>query len=109
MNSFAGSLPMPPSLSALTNNHGKLGRIKSAPYKAWQAGASAVLRAAWRAQGSPAFQPHIGITYHLGLNYKGDIANREKALTDLLVQTIPGFPDDRWIDKMEIERVPEIE
>ncbi|RVT93716.1 hypothetical protein [Sphingomonas crocodyli] len=109
MNVFAVTLPMPPALSALTNNVPKRGRVKSKPYKAWQEGASAVLRAAWRAQGSPKFEPHLIVTYHLGLNYTGDIANREKALTDLLVQTIPNFPDDRWIDRMEIERVPGID
>lgn len=111
MNCFAVTLPMPPS----TNNmfatvlvKGKPRRIISREYKAWRLDASGEIFTAWTAQGKPAFGPHLLLTIHIGLDYRGDISNRIKAIEDSLGESIPDFPDDRYIERIEIERVPGI-
>lgn len=107
MNVLAFSLPMPPSSNNMfATFNGR--RIISREYKAWREGARADILDAWTAQGQPKFQPHLSMTLALGLNYRGDISNRVKAVEDAL-SVIPGFPDDRWIDRIEIERVPGID
>lgn len=111
MNVFAFSVSMPPSSNGMFTTiviKGRVRQIISRDYKAWKKVEADHLLSKWRAAGSPAFSPHLGLTIHLGLNYRGDIDNRVKPLTDLL-RAIPGFPDDRWIDRIEVERVQEIE
>lgn len=108
MNSFAFSISMPPSANnmfATVIIKGKVRQIISRDYKAWKKGEAEKLVASWRAAGAPAFDRHLALTIHLGLNYKGDIDNRVKPITDLL-RAIPDFPDDRWIDRISVERVP---
>lgn len=106
---FAVSVPMPPSannmfVNAPASQMGS-GRFPSSEYKRWRQDASTIVNAAWLKQGRPRFGPHLSLTIHLGLNYKGDLDNRIKPLLDLLDKSIPDFPNDRWIDRIEIERV----
>lgn len=109
MNSFACTLPMPPSANNMFATDFKTKRrFITKAYAAWKKDASGTLIDAWSSQGQPRFDRHLAVTLHLGLNYRGDISGRVKAIEDLMVQTIPGFPDDRYIDRLEIERVPEI-
>jgi len=108
MNVFAVSLPMPPSSNHLFATYNGR-RIISREYKAWRTEAGFIIGNAWRSQGSPRFDKHLSLTIHIGLNYRGDISNRIKAIEDALGESIPEFPDDRWIDKLEVERTPGIE
>ncbi|MGJ3625982.1 hypothetical protein AB5I41_01600 [Sphingomonas sp. MMS24-JH45] len=50
----------------------------------------------------------MALTIRLGLNYRGDISNRVKAVEDLLVDTLD-MPDDRYIDRLLVERDQSIE
>lgn len=111
MNVFAITLPMPPSANnmfATVTIKGKERRIVSREYKAWRQEAGSVISNAWRSQGKPKFDKHLSLTIHIGLNYNGDISNRIKGVEDAIKESIPDFPDDRWIDRIEIERVPGI-
>ena len=110
MNSFAFSVSMPPSANnmfATVVIKGKVRQIISRDYKAWKATEAHRLVQKWQAAGSPRFAKHLALTIHLGLSYRGDIDNRVKPITDLL-RAIPEFPDDRWIDKIAVERVQDI-
>lgn len=99
-------LPMPPT----TNNmfatviiRGKPRRITTRDYKAWRVAAGEALGAQYAAYGAPAVHKPVHLTIRLNLNYQSDIANREKAITDLLVSAID-MPDDRYIERIVIER-----
>lgn len=108
MNSFAFSVPMPPSANNMfATFNGR--RIPSREYKAWRASASDQVALDWRRSGSPKFERHLSLTVHLGLNYKGDIDNRLKPILDMIGKAIPDFPDDRYIDRVAVERVPGID
>lgn len=100
---FTVDLPVPPSANNLFATYNGR-RIISREYKAWRKDAGEVVLKAWNDQ----YQPEIGKPYavhiQINLNHQGDIANREKAITDLLVATIPGFPGDQWVNRMLIER-----
>jgi hypothetical protein len=80
------------------------GRFPSAEYKAWKRNASADLLSAWIDQGKPYIGKPYAVHIELNLSHQSDIANREKALCDLLVSTLPGFPGDQWINRLLIER-----
>lgn len=112
MNSFAFSVPMPPSSNMMfinsPNAKGR-GRFMSPGYKAWRKDAIVTIGNAWRLSGSPKFDKHLSVTIHVGLNYQSDISNRIKAIEDVLPLAIPGFPDDRYIDRITIERVKGID
>ncbi|MDH7638941.1 RusA family crossover junction endodeoxyribonuclease [Sphingomonas oryzagri] len=108
MNSFACTLPMPPSVNNMFATYNGR-RIISREYKAWRLLAGKKIGEAWLSQGQPTFDRHLSLTIHIGLNYKGDISNRIKGIEDALGESIPGFPDDRYIERIEIERVREIE
>jgi len=109
---FTVDLPLPPSANMMfinsPNMKGK-GRFPSPAYKQWKREAGLLVVKAWNDQ----FQPEIGTPYavhiELNVNHQSDIANREKAITDLLVATIPGFPGDQWVNRMLIERNRNIE
>lgn len=112
MNSFAFSVSMPPStnnLFATVMVKGKMRRIISRAYKAWRALEAPLVAEQWRKAGSPLFEKHLSLTIHLGLNYQSDIDGRCKAICDLLPHAIPGFVDDRYIDRITIERVKGID
>lgn len=108
MNFFAVTLPMPPSVNNMfATFNGR--RIISREYKAWRAVVGGVILQAWTQQGRPKFERHLALTVHIGLGYRGDISNRLKAIEDALGESIPGFPDDRYIERIEIERVTGID
>ena len=110
MNSFAFSVPMPPSVNAMFATDFKTKRrFMSKAYKAWRDAAGLSVALDWRRAGSPRFERHLSLTVHLGLNYASDIDNRVKPLLDLLAKSIPDFPDDRYIDRISVERVKGID
>lgn len=110
MNTFSFSTSLPPSSNMMFINVPRgqkgLGRFPSPAYKAWRAKEAKAVADQWRRAGSPTFEPHLSLTVHVGVNYQSDVSNRLKAIEDLLPHAIPGFPDDRWIDRIAIERVP---
>lgn len=97
-------LPMPPTANNLfVTDKRTMKRFPSPAYKAWKKAAGDVLGSQYAAYGAPAVHRPVRLSIKLGLNYQSDIANREKALTDLLVATLD-MPDDRYIERLEIER-----
>lgn len=97
-------LPMPPSVNALFATDWRTKRrFATKAYTTWQKAAGEALGAQYAAYGSPAVHKPVALRIRLGLNYQSDIANREKALTDLLVATLD-MPDDRYIERIVIER-----
>lgn len=97
-------LPMPPSVNALfSTNWSTKRRFISKAYEQWIPGAKEALERQYAAYGSPPVHKPVALHIRLGINYQSDIANREKAITDLLVATLD-MPDDRYIDRLVIER-----
>lgn len=95
-------LPMPPSSNNLfATFNGR--RIVSREYKAWRKAAGDTLGAQYARYGTPELSKPIHVHIRLNLNHQSDIGNREKAITDLLVATLD-MPDDRYIDRIVIER-----
>jgi Holliday junction resolvase RusA-like endonuclease len=106
MNSFAVSVPMPPSANMMFATDFKTKRrFRSKVYTAWRDSTAKAVKVEWQRQGAPKFEPPLALTIHLGLNYQSDIDNRIKPLLDLLDKSIPDFPNDRYIDRIEVERV----
>jgi len=102
-------LPMPPSVNAMfATDFRTKRRFKTKAYADWQKVAANTLGAQYAAYGSPSVHKPVALSIRLGLNFQSDIANREKALTDLLVATLD-MPDDRYIDRIVIERDQSIE
>lgn len=104
---FTADLPLPPSANMMfinsPNSQGR-GRFPSAAYKAWRREAGRQVLEQWNAADRPSIGRPFQVYIRLNVNHQSDIANREKALTDLLVATIPGFPDDAWMNRLVIER-----
>lgn len=102
-------LPMPPSVNALFATDFKTKRrFRSKEYGAWLVKAGEALELQYAAYGGPGIHKPVKVSIRLGLNYQSDIANREKALTDLLVAHLD-MPDDRYIDVLHIERDQSVE
>jgi hypothetical protein len=103
---FTADLPLPPSSNNMfVNAPGKQGgRFPSGAYKVWKKEAARLLIEQWHAADQPVIGQPYAVHIELNVNHQGDIANREKAITDLLVATIPGFPGDQWVNRMLIER-----
>jgi hypothetical protein len=100
-------LPMPPSVNNMyATFNGR--RIPSREFKAWKLAAGAALGSQYAAMGSPALHRPVALSIRLGLNYRGDISNRIKAVEDLLVDTLE-MPNDRYIDRVLVERDQSIE
>lgn len=93
---------MPPSSNNMFATY-KGRRITSRAYKAWKTAAAKALGPQYAAYGGLAIHKPVRLHIKLGINYQSDIANREKAITDLLVSHID-MPDDRYIDFLTIER-----
>ena len=105
MNSFAFSISMPPSVNAMfATDFRTKRRFMSKEYSAWRNGESRAVHEAWVKAGKPKFERPVALTIHLGLNYKSDIDNRVKPILDLLDKSIPNFPNDRYIDRLTVER-----
>lgn len=101
-------LPMPPTTNNMFSTDFKTKRrFTSKAYAAWKREAGDTLGAQYAAYGSPSVHRPVAVHIRLGINYQSDIANREKAITDLLVATLD-MPDDRYIDRLLIERDPSV-
>lgn len=98
------ALPMPPSANNMFANLSRGGRIVSKKYAAWRTEAGWTAKAAWQAAGSPKFSGKLRLTIQLGLAFNADISNRVKPIEDLLVKSIPDFPDDCWNDEIIVRR-----
>lgn len=104
---FTVELPIPPSSNMMfinSRNASGKGRFLSPAYKAWRKVAGQLLMAQWLAADKPIIGKPFQVYIRVNINHQSDVANREKAVTDLLVATIPGFPDDAWMDRLVIER-----
>lgn len=104
-------LPLPPSANGLFTEvtvKGRTRRITSRDYKAWKKLAGPLLLEQWEAAQKPTIGKPYAVHIEVNVNHQSDIANREKAITDLLVSTIPGFPGDQWVNRMLIVRNREI-
>lgn len=98
-------LPLPPSANALFINLRSGGRAKSQVYKAWIEEARWHLITAWREAGKPRWPTApMSLHFQLGIeNRNRDASNCVKAIEDVLVKELP-IPDDRWNDRILIER-----
>lgn len=97
-------LPMPPSLNALFATDWRTKRrFASKAYTTWKKAATEALQSQYARYDSPEVLSPVCLRIQLNLNYQSDIANREKAITDLLVSVLD-MPDDRYIDRIVIER-----
>jgi len=109
MNMLAFSLPMPPSANNLFATDFKTKRrFITKAYREWRTEAEGQINLAWQGAGHPAFQRHLSLEIHLGLNYVGDISGKVKAIEDAICKAIPDFPDDRYFDRLVVERVPNL-
>lgn len=100
-------LPMPPSVNNMyATFNGR--RIPSREFKAWKVSAAAALARQYAAYGAPSVHRPVALTIRLGLNYRGDISNRIKAVEDLLTDNID-MPNDRYIERVLVERDQSIE
>jgi len=100
-------LPMPPSVNNMyATFNGR--RIPSREFKAWKIAAADTLGSQYAAMGSPSVHKPVALSIRLGLNYRGDISNRIKAVEDLLVDTLD-MPNDRYIERILVERDQSIE
>lgn len=105
-------LPLPPSTNKLWKpiNDGPSARtVSSRDYRAWQklAGGEIIAqRPKWAARSLP-FDWSYSVLIELPVAMKGDVANREKALTDLLVRALI-VPDDQYCDDTRQMRSPDV-
>ena len=90
-------LPMPPSVNNLFANKKTGGRIKSKDYKAWQRLAGMCIRDSHR-QGVGPYSISIALR-RSSVSSLSDIANREKAVSDLLVEH-GVIKDDRYCQRL---------
>lgn len=107
---FCVDLPIPPSVNELTVNLKGGGRAKSVKYKAWLEEARWHVMTAWRAAGKPVWPKDEPLSIRMELGLEGrtrDAGNCNKAIEDLLVKNLP-IPDDRWNDRILIERREDI-
>lgn len=96
------TLPVPPTTNNLyvTRKDGR-GRARTSQYAAWQKEAQMLImlsgcpREGWR---------HVRVEVRVPINYKRDIDNIKPILDVLSAMNI--VEDDRWVDELEIRRVP---
>jgi crossover junction endodeoxyribonuclease RusA len=103
-------LPLPPSVNAAYRNVRGKGRAKTQKYRDWEADAGVYLmqQREWKSQ-------KVNGSYELDIrlpeNIKGDIDNRIKCVSDLLV-SVGAVEDDKHARRVSIERhadVPELD
>lgn len=113
MTSLAILIPMPPTTNHLyANKVGRggrsAGRTISKGYAAWLEEAGWHARTAWAEAGKPILKAPLKLVIRLKLDRKSDISNRIKAIEDMMVKTIPDWPDDCWNDDVRIIRDADI-
>lgn len=84
-------VPMPPSVNNLFVNVVGRGRVPSSRYTKWRIAAGLTLND----QKVPRLDGPVHLEYSIGTNTRADLANTEKALTDLLVSSAIIDGDDR--------------
>jgi len=104
---YTATIPVGPSTNQMyikAHRNSKFGKTLSPTFKAWTKLVAPMLLEAWEDQDRPSIGKPWSLYLRLGVNHQSDIANREKAITDMLVKAIPGFPDDAWMNRLVIER-----
>lgn len=91
------SLPMPPSVNGLYANKKAGGRTKTAEYKAWRKLASTNIKESHRQALGP-YKISIQLRQS-AVSSLSDIANREKSVSDLLVEH-GVIKDDRYCQSL---------
>jgi len=97
-------LPVPPSVNMLFRNVPGRGRVKTGHYKAWLQEAGLKLKL----QRPMPIAGRYQLTIRIPQKLLGDIDNRIKAVSDLLVQHAL-VEDDRHAWKVTVERAPVVE
>ena len=103
------ALPVPPSANMAYRNIPGIGRAKTKEHRDWKREAGIIAKLQHRQQGSPKIpggQP-FKMLVKVNISRRGDIMNREKLLTDLLVG-LEIIPDDRWCDEYVIYRSSDV-
>lgn len=93
-------LPVPPSVNAMYRNVPKVGRVKTADYKAWLNHAGTLLNLA---RVTPFGKMRVELGLMIPQRVKGDLDNRIKAVQDLLVAH-KIIDDDTQVWKIVAER-----
>jgi Holliday junction resolvase RusA-like endonuclease len=105
-------LPMPPSVNEMyiiRKIKGKTGRSLGFGYRKWRDEAIKAVKGQWDMAGEPIFIAPLHVSIRINLNYASDLDNRIKACLDVIGKAIPSMPDDRYIDRIVIERDRTIE
>jgi hypothetical protein len=96
------TFPLPPSSNnAYATFNGR--RIPSRELKAWRIEARCAITEEMAFGSVATFGKPYALHYRFNVNHQSDIANREKAATDLLV-ALGIVPDDCWCDFLTIRR-----
>lgn len=99
MNSLSVTLPLPPSTNNCFSNVPGVGRVSTKKYRAWKRVALPYCLTVKRGIVTPPYR----LTISVPADMRGDIANREKPLSDLLVKARV-LPDDRHAERVTVER-----
>lgn len=98
-------MPVPPSANRLTRGKaGGRGKANSSAHIRWREEARWHADRAWREAGCPIIVAPVALHIRLGIGHQRDAGNCNKAIEDLLCLAIPNLPDDRWNDRILIER-----
>lgn len=103
-SSVSFAVPVPPSSNNLFANVPKIGRVKSKAYRDWIAEAGWMLKS----QRPGSVSGPYAMVIRLPETVRGDIGNREKAISDLMVAHRI-TPDDRFCREILITVSPGIE
>lgn len=91
-------LPVPPSSNNAYRNVARVGRVRTAEAKAWEAQARLMIASRVRP-----LAPPYSLRIELPAKLRGDISNRIKLVEDLLVK-VGIFTDDRHVSTLVVKR-----
>ena len=96
------NIPAPPSANAMYRilRNGK--RVKTSRYLKWRNSAGYIMRASLPSQSR---KTPLEVTIRAAVSRRRDIDNVCKPTLDAL-QCCGVIPDDRWVDKLTVERAP---